>query len=137
MRNGDGNAPVVVDTHLWIEFLGNKENRSTQEMRRLIQRESVRLVGPVLYEVLVGIRKEGQRQFVRSKLLSITMLDTVTEIWLRGAELGRLPAVRAREVPLSDILIAAHCEIHNCELFSRDPHFDLFPKLRRYYGEQT
>lgn len=135
MRNGNDSRHIVVDTHLWIEFLGRKANKSTAQIGRLIDLERVRLVGPVLYEVLVGIRNEGQRQFVRSILLAIPMLDASAQVWVTASELGRRPVVISRHVPISDIQIAAHCEVHNCLLFSRDAHFNLFPKLRRYSGE--
>ncbi|MGD0093664.1 MAG: PIN domain-containing protein [Planctomycetota bacterium] len=123
---------VVVDTHLWIEFFSGKHNPCTLEVERLIRSKAVHLVWPVLYEVLIGLRHEGQRQYLSSRLRAFPLLQTSEAVWLHAIELGRLQGVIVHQVPASDVLIAAHCEVHRCALFSRDPHFDVFPGLERH-----
>lgn len=125
-------ARVVVDSHLWVEFLSRKLNSSTQEVERLIRARAVVLVGPVLYEVLIGPRQEGQRQYLASRLRALPLLETNEAVWLQAVELGRMHGAIARQVPASDVLIAAHCEVYGCALFSRDRHFDAFPDLARH-----
>ena len=123
---------VIVDTHLWIEFFSGKANVASTEIARLIKDRRIRLAGPVLYELLVGPRVEGQRQYLQSQLRAFALLDTTETVWLRAIALGRLHAVFARQVPPSDVLIAAHCAVHGCALFTRDSHFDAFPELKRH-----
>jgi predicted nucleic acid-binding protein len=123
---------VVVDSHLWIEMLSGRTNTSVTSVKTLIRTQRVVLVGPVVYEVLIGPRHEAQRAYLQSRLRAIPLLATNEAVWMRAVELGRLPSVALRKVPFSDVLIAAHCEVHACALFTRDPHFDTFPKLKRH-----
>jgi len=128
-----GNAgAVLVDSHLWIEFLARKKSRETLEVARLIGGRDVVLAGPVLFEVLIGPRQERQREYLQGRLRAFPLLPATEEVWLRSVDLGRLPGVVSRQVPFSDVLIAAHAEVHGCAVFSEDPHFDVFPRLKRH-----
>jgi predicted nucleic acid-binding protein len=129
---GKSAGGVVVDSHLWIEFLSGKKDNDTLEVGRLIRARSVALAGPILYEVLVGPRSEGERQYLQGRLRAFPMLAATDTVWLRAVELGRLPGVAVQRVPFSDVLIAAHAEIHGLGVFTNDPHFDVFPRLKRH-----
>ena len=71
-------------------------------------------------------------QYLQGRLRAFPLLPATERVWLRAVELGRLPGVAGRQVPFSDVLIAAHAEVHGCEVFTRDRHFDVFPKLKRH-----
>ncbi len=129
---GKEGAGVVVDSHLWVEFLSGEESEDTVEVEALIRSRSIVLAGPIVFELLIGPRQEGQRQYLHGRLRAFPMLATTDQVWFKSVELGRLPAVAKRRVPFSDVLIAAHAELHGCALFSRDPHFDVFPHLMRH-----
>jgi predicted nucleic acid-binding protein len=123
---------VVVDSHVWVDFFSGKRNAATQEVERLIRAGEVRLVGPVLYELLVGPRQESHCQYLSSRLRALPWLESTEKVWLRAAAMGRLRSVMVRQVPASDVFIAAHCDVYGCALFTRDSHFDAFPELRRH-----
>ena len=129
---GKSDAVVVVDSHLWIEFLSGEKTRDTAEVARLIRAGSLVLAGPILYEVLIGPKREDQRRFLESRLRAFPLLETTDEVWSRAVALGRLPGVPARKVPFSDVLIAAHADVHGAAVFSNDPHFDAFMDLGRH-----
>jgi len=129
---GKSGAVVVVDSHLWIEFLSREKTRDTAEVARLISAGSLVLAGPILYEVLIGPRREDHRRFVESRLRAFPLLETTDQVWSSAVVLGRLPGVSARKVPFSDVLIAAHAEVHGASVFSNDPHFDVFMNLKRH-----
>jgi len=129
---GKGGAAVVVDSHLWIEFLSGEKTRDTAEVARLMRAGNLVLAGPIFFEVLVGPRREDQRRFLESRLRAFRFLETTDQVWSRVVELGRLPGVPARKVPFSDVLIAAHAETHGASVFSNDPHFDVFRDLDRH-----
>lgn len=127
-----GATRVVADSHLWIEFLSGKKSRDTEELARLIRSGSVVLAGPIVYEILVGLRREGERQYLQGRLRALDLLPTTDQVWFKAVELGRLEGVATRRVPFSDVLIAAHVDCYGLELFTRDPHFDVFSTLRRH-----
>ena len=131
----DGSARgVIVDSHLWIEFFSRQKSKDTAEVARLIRASAVVMAGPILFEVLVGPRREAQRQYLQGCLRAFPLLPATEHVWSRAVDLGRLRAVASHEVPFSDVLIAAHAESHGSSLFSRDPHFDVFPRLKRHDG---
>ncbi len=125
-------ARVIVDSHLWVEFLSGEKSEDTKAVAQLIGTGRVTLAGPVLFELLVGPRTEAQRQYLQGRLRAFLLLPCTDKVWLEAAALGRLPGVIRRQVPFSDVLIAAHAQVHECEVFTRDPHFDAFGDLRRY-----
>ena len=130
MQSDDGG--VIVDSHIWIEFLSGEESPTTAEVDRLIRSDSIRLVGPVIFEVLVGPRKEAHRQYIQGRLRAFRLLETTDGVWSTAVDLGRHEGVVTRRVPFSDVLIAAHAILYGCSIFTEDPHFDAFPDLIRY-----
>src|SRR5262245_23502126 len=130
MERSDGG--VIVDSHLWVEFLSGEKSRDTAEMAGLIGAKKVLLAGPILYEVLIGPRQEGQRRYLQGRLRAFRLLPATDPVWLKAVELGRLSGVIKRQVPFSDVLIAAHAEVFQIAVFTRDPHFDVFPDLKRH-----
>jgi predicted nucleic acid-binding protein len=130
MKRGD--VGVIVDSHIWIEFLSGEKSPRTAEVDRLIRSDAIRLVGPVIYEVLVGPRKEAHRQYLQGRLRAFELLATNDTVWSTAVDLGRLEGVAKRRVPFSDVLIAAHAIEHECSVFTDDPHFDVFPQLNRH-----
>ena len=125
-------AAVLVDSHLWIEFLSGEKSRDTREVARVIRAGDVAMAGPILFEVLVGPRRESERQYLQGRLRAFRLLPCTDDVWLRAVKLGRLSGVATRKVPFSDVLIAAHAEVHGVALFTRDRHFDAFPDLDRH-----
>jgi predicted nucleic acid-binding protein len=123
---------VLVDSHLWVEFLSGKRNRRAAEVERLLRADAVCVAGPILYELLLGPRTEAQREYLGSRLGALPFIETTRPVWLCAVRLGRLPSAISRQVPPSDVLIAAHCHVYDCALFTGDAHFDVFPELRRH-----
>ncbi len=123
---------VVVDSHLWVEYFARKENTYTEAIGRLARQGRLMQVGPVVYEVLVGPKDEGERNYLLGCLRALPLLPTREDVWLRAARLGAQAAARNNRVPTSDVLIAAHCIVHRCALFTRDAHFDVFGELKRH-----
>lgn len=126
------NGAVVVDTHLWIDLFSGKHTPITKALDRLIVLDRANVIGPIFFEVLIGPKREDHRQYILGRLRKFTFLPTKSEVWHHTVKLGVLPGVFLRNVPDSDVLIAAHCEVYDCALFTRDSHFDVFQNLKRF-----
>ena len=125
---------VVVDSNLWIDHFSGAQNKYVEEVTTLTKQGRACLAGPILYEVLVRIRSPDQRRFIRSRMGRQPILPTTEGVWLRAVELARTESILSDdEYPMADILIAAHCLLHNVPLFTRDSHFDRVSPLRRHY----
>jgi predicted nucleic acid-binding protein len=90
------------------------------------------MAGPVLLEVLAGVAEEGRRLYLQGRMRQLPFLETTRRAWDQAVLCGVQVADSPRDVPHLDILIAALCLVYDCALLTRDPHFDLFPKLRRH-----
>jgi predicted nucleic acid-binding protein len=123
---------VLIDTNLWVEFFSRKRSKHTLEIQRLLLAGKVVTAGPILYEVLIGPKRDDHRYWLQSRLSALPFLDIDLAIWRHAVELGRIPSVLRSKVPITDVLIAAVAFEYDCAVYSLDPHFDLFPDLPRW-----
>ena len=68
----------LVDTSVWIDFF--RGVASIKELlTKLIARDRVFTAGPVLFELLQGIRSSEERGEVKEALLSVNFLEITPE----------------------------------------------------------
>lgn len=91
------------------------------------------LVGPIIAEVLLGFRRQAQADWVASRLRLAHYVEATWDDWKSAAEIGRQLAAGGHAVPITDLVIAAVAERLAIPVYSTDPHFDLVPKLKRYW----
>jgi predicted nucleic acid-binding protein len=121
---------VIVDTTVWIDYLGNVNNRQTNWLIRELGRQPLGLTDIVLCEVLQGIRSDAAFAGVRHDLEKFHIFDT------GGSELAVAAAQNYRRLRQSghtvrttvDCLIATFCLEAGHSLLHRDHDFDPFEK---------
>jgi predicted nucleic acid-binding protein len=124
---------LVVDTSVWSLLLRRKEHDSShplvQKLRtHLEQQDGIFMIGPILQEILDGIRSEGQfykliDYFSAFPLLEIDRSDYIEASRLRNR--CRSKGVQAGSV---DFIIAAACIHWNYALLTADLDFTLIAK---------
>lgn len=122
---------VLIDTCIWVEFFTNATSPVTAQVKQLVKQDRVAIVGPVITEVLIGIRSSQRANWVWSLLINLHVLEIERDDWREAANLGKLPAVVQRRVPLTDLLLAAVAMRTRSEVLTIDPDFDHFPTLLR------
>ena len=125
-------ARVLVDTCVWASFFKRSQSREKDSVRWLVRRNRAAIVGPVLSEVLIGIRNRAHADWAASALRGISWFDLSWDDWREAAHLGRRMAAVGHALPLTDLVVAAVALRKDCEVFSTDPHFDVIPDLKRY-----
>jgi predicted nucleic acid-binding protein len=121
---------VIVDTTVWIDYLGNVNNRQTNWLIRELGRQPLGLTDIVLCEVLQGIRSDAAFAGVRHDLEKFHIFDT------GGSELAVAAAQNYRRLRQAghtvrttiDCLIATFCLEAGHWLLHRDRDFDPFEK---------
>lgn len=121
---------VVVDTCVWAAFFRRGQNGLKDQVTQLLKRDSACLVGPVIAEVLLGIRNERHADWVWSVLDGLHNLALEAADWRTAAALGRQIAVHQRRLPLSDLVIAAASIRYGCKVLTIDPDFDHIPNVQ-------
>ena len=122
--------PVVslVDTSVWIDFF--RGIASIKEfLTKLIARDRVFTAGPVLFELLQGIRSAEEREQVKEALLSLNFLEITPADWEGAALISRELRSKGITIPMTDLLLAQLARTHDLEIISLDPHFDQIPGI--------
>jgi len=114
---------ILVDSSVWIDFLGSAPSAAGGELRRMIaDAEPFALTGIVVTEVLQGLRRDVSR--IEHYLSQWDMLEPVGYGTYREAA-AIFRTVRAKGVAVTtvDALIVAIAMEHGATLFSLDQDF--------------
>jgi predicted nucleic acid-binding protein len=119
---------TIVDTTVWIDYLGGTVNPHTDWLDRQLERQRLGLTDLILCEVLQGIRDEPDFRRVRRELSRFALFQTGgEELAVASAQNYRLLRVRGYTIPKTiDCLIASFCLMDGHSLLHRDRHFDTF-----------
>ena len=123
---------VLVDTCIWVTFFNRPQSAEKKAVDALLDDDAAALIGPTVTEILQGIRREAEADYVGSLLRGMRCLETVWEDWVEAARLGRRLATAGHRLPLSDLVLAAVSLRLGAEIYSTDPDFDLISELKRF-----
>jgi predicted nucleic acid-binding protein len=115
---------ILADTSIWIELLNGKLGRTTSEQDVL----GIVTCGPIVQEVLQGIRHEPAYQAFRDSFLALPRLcDPLTlNVFLKAAEIYRGGRRRGFTIRSStDCLIAAIAIENDVPLWHRDRDYSV------------
>ena len=118
----------LVDTSVWIDFFRGVA-AIKEFLTKLVARDRVFTAGPVLFELLQGIRSAEERGEVKEALLSVNFLEITPEDWEAAALISRELRSQGITIPLTDLLLAQLAKAHDLEIISLDPHFDQIPGI--------
>jgi predicted nucleic acid-binding protein len=121
---------------MWVAFFNRPQSPIKHEIDDLLDDNRAALIGPVLAEVLCGIRKETEADWVASLLRGLHYVELTWQDWRAAARLSRQLAARGHALPLTDLALAAAARRLDCAVYSDDPHFDLLPDLKRFVGRK-
>ena len=122
-----------MDTCIWTSFFGKPGSVEYRAVSQLLRSDRVALVGPIVAEVLIGIRRQEQADWISSRLQLAHYIEADWDTWRATADLGRQIAAGGNRLPISDLLLATVARELNAAVYSTDPHFDLIPDLKRWW----
>jgi predicted nucleic acid-binding protein len=119
---------TIVDTTVWIDYLGGTVNPHTDWLDRQLERQRLGLTDLIFCEVLQGIREERDFRHVRRELSRFALFQTGgEELAVASAQNHRLLRVRGYTVRKTiDCLIASFCLLDGHSLLHRNRDFDAF-----------
>lgn len=124
---------VFVDTCIWSSFFTKPSSPEKRAVDELLDADRVALVGPVVAEVLLGVRRTDQANWIASRLRHAHYIETDWNAWRAAADSGRDLAAKGHKLPLTDLVVAVIAKRLDAYVYSTDPHFDLIPDLKRYW----
>ncbi len=123
---------VLIDTCIWIPFFNRPQSAEKRAVDALLDDDRAALIGPIVTEILQGIPREPQADYVASLLRGMRCLETIWDDWPEAARLGRRLAAVGHRLPLSDLILATAALRLDAEIFTTDPHFDLIGEVIRF-----
>ena len=97
---------------------------------------SVWICGVVMFEVLHGIKSEGEKNKILGVLASLPYVEMTIKLWQRAADLSNLLKKKGVNLPLSDIFIAAIATENDLSIYTLDNHFKQISNLKLYPSHQ-
>jgi predicted nucleic acid-binding protein len=126
---------ILVDTTIWIEFFRGRSSVGDR-LETLLMDDFVCTCGMVMFEVLQGIKSEGEKSKILTLLAGLPYVEMTKVLWQRAAVLSALLKKSGVSVPLSDILITTIAIENDLSVFTLDNHFLQIPNLRLYSLEK-
>jgi predicted nucleic acid-binding protein len=122
---------VIVDTTVWIDYLGGAANPETAWLDHALGRERLGLTDLILCEVLQGIRDEANFHRVRDDLMKFQVFTAGgPDLAIASAQNYRTLRRRGFTVRKTiDCWIATFCLLSGHKLLHRDRDFDTFEKV--------
>jgi predicted nucleic acid-binding protein len=119
---------VIVDTTVWIDYLGGVTNPETRWLDHEIGQQRIGLTDIILCKVLQGIRTDAAFTQVRRNLLNFEVFDSGgVDLAVASARNYRSLRAQGRTVRKTiDCLIATFCLKEGHSLLHRDRDFDSF-----------
>ena len=121
---------TIVDTTVWIDYLGGTANPHTEWLDRELNQQRLGLTDLILCEILQGIRGDATFTRVRRDLSKFEVFETGGEA-LAVASAQNYRALRSHGHTIRktiDCLIATYCLTEGHSLLHRDHDFDPFEK---------
>ena len=117
------NRKYMIDTSVWVDYLKDSFKELNDFIDHLIDNDEVYINGIIQTELLVGTKNRKEYDLLKNNLECFHWVNmdeqTFEKTSLAGFQLRR----KGITVPLSDLIIAAHCSQHGFTLIEKDKHF--------------
>ena len=122
---------TLADTTVWIEFFRGKP-KIADHFEMLLIENIVCTCGVVMFELLQGIKSEGEKNKILSILATLPYFEMTQKLWQSAAELSLPLKKNGVSLPLSDIFISAIAIENDLSVYTLDNHFEQIPGLKIY-----
>lgn len=121
---------ILIDTTVWVDFFTNRQTQQVTQLTQLIkEREELCICGPILTEVLQGIRNTREHNQVEDLFSALLFLDMQKETFTLAAQIYRKLRLRGITIRKTiDCMIAAVAIEYKIPLLHNDRDFDPITK---------
>lgn len=119
--------PTLIDTSTWIAFFRAKTGTIGDVVATLIEEDRAWLTGPVLAELLQGVRSETEARQLVTLFGALPYIEPVRQDWLDAGQVLRELRRRGITVPLTDALISSIAVRVHADVLTLDSHFQHLP----------
>ncbi len=114
---------ILIDTSAWIEYF-----RGSKEVAEIVHDKNLYLaciVGPIITELIQGLKTENEKDVLASALESIPQLSINDQDWVDAGKTGAVLRKKGFTVPLADLIIYTLASNNKCSIYTADKHFQM------------
>lgn len=117
---------ILIDTSAWVKnFKGNK---TAANLINNSGTNSVFIIGPVISELIQGMKTENEKESFSYALESINRIQIADQDWFDAGLVGSLLRCKGITVPLVDLIIYSVARNNQCSICTLDKHFQVINK---------
>lgn len=120
---------VLADTCAWIDYFRPRESPLSRALDRALRGDQICVCGQVMLELLQGVRSGADQSALIAALGALEYLEMRPSTWMSAAEMSSALRRKGRQLPHSDLLIAALALEHDLAVLTVDKHFSEIPGL--------
>lgn len=120
---------ILADTCAWIDFFRQRRTPLGDLLENYLEKEPVYACGPILCELLQGIKAEREETLLLDAIHALPYLEMTEQTWVEAGRLAARLRRNGKTLPFSDILLAALAREHNLAIFTVDRHFAEIPDV--------
>ncbi len=118
---------VLIDTSAWIDYFRKGESATADTVSRLIENDQAMVTGPVITELLQGMRGEKEAQRLQDLLKILPYLEVRRKDWESAGRTLRDLRSRGVTIPLTDAVIGTVALRNQLPVLTIDKHFGHLP----------
>jgi predicted nucleic acid-binding protein len=112
---------ILIDTSAWVEYFKGNPNVTTMVPDR--EAHSVYITGPVITELIQGLKTEKEKEIFTASLESLPRLKITDQDWFDAGTFGAQLRSKGITVPLADLIIYTAAINNHCSICTLDKHF--------------
>jgi len=112
---------ILLDTSAWVEYF--KGNPKVAAMVHDREAHSVYITGPVITELIQGMKTEKEKEIFTASLESLPCLKITDQDWFDAGTFGAQLRSKGITVPLADLIIYTVAINNQCSICTLDNHF--------------
>jgi predicted nucleic acid-binding protein len=112
---------ILIDTSAWVEYF--KGNQTVAAFVHDREAHSVYITGPVITELIQGMKTEKEKETFATSLVSLPRLKISDQDWFDAGTFGAQLRSKGITVPLADLIVFTVARNNNCSICSKGTHF--------------
>ena len=121
---------VIADTSIWINAQRQPLSADAREFWRLYDGREIAMVGPVLAELLHGMRTRQELDAMVGRFKALDYLEADQQTWTAVGRMRRELRLRGELIGFADCITSALAIQHDCAVYTLDGDYDRVPGLR-------
>ena len=126
------NRGILPDSCAWIDYFRPGPAAIGRTLRRTLSEEDVYICGPVIFELIQGVRSEKEQVGISCALGALPYIEMTEALWMKAGQWSAGLRKTGKTIPFSDILIAMLAIENNLSILTVDEHFRDIPGLMIY-----